>query len=41
MQKEIDDYIAFNTAEMNKELDKLKISFEDEITALNGKRLII
>ena len=36
MQKEIDDYITFNTFEMNKALSELRKSFEDEIDALDG-----
>ncbi len=35
MQKEIDDCIQFNINEMNKALDELKKSFEDEIQALD------
>jgi hypothetical protein len=35
MQKEIDDCIQFNIDEMNKALDELKKSFEDEIQALD------
>jgi hypothetical protein len=40
MQKEIDDYVQFNIAEMDRALDELKKSFEDEIEALDGIRLI-
>jgi hypothetical protein len=41
MQKEIDDYITYNTFEMDKALAELRKSFEDEIEALDGIHLLI
>ncbi len=40
LQKDIDDYIRFNTAEMNMALEELKKSFEDEIEALDGMQCL-
>jgi hypothetical protein len=37
MLKKIEEYIEKNLEEMNKALEELKISFEDEINALDGK----
>lgn len=36
MMREIDDYVEKNIAEMNKSLDELRISFEDEIKSVDG-----
>ncbi len=45
MMREIDDYVEKNTAEMNKSLEELRISFEDEIKSVDGililKKLLI
>ncbi len=36
MLKEIEEYIEKNMAEMHKALEELKISFQDEINAMDG-----
>jgi len=36
MLKEIEEYIEKNMAEMQKALEELKISFEDEINSMDG-----
>ena len=36
MMKEIEDFIEKNMDEMNKALEELRISFEDEINSVDG-----